>query len=75
MRTDRGFTLLEGLAVALVGASLLAIMQPVVGDARRGARAQTSADNLRFWGVASETYINDYAGLLPAYSWRPGETH
>lgn len=75
MRRRRGFTLIECAAAVLVGGTLLAVLQPVVDGARRGARAQTSADNLRFWGAASATYVSDYGGLLPAYSWKPGETH
>ncbi len=71
----RGFTLIECAAAVLVGGALLAIFQPVMGDARRGARMQTSQDNLRFWGVASGTYTSDFGGLMPAYSWQPGETH
>ncbi len=71
----RGFTLIECAAAVLVGGALLAVIQPVAGDARGGARMQTSADNLRFWGAATGTYINDYGGALPAYSWQPGETH
>ncbi|MEZ6241637.1 MAG: prepilin-type N-terminal cleavage/methylation domain-containing protein [Phycisphaerales bacterium] len=71
----RGFTLVEAMAVVVVLLALVAITAPVLGQPRRAARLQTSQDNLRFWGIAAGTYTMDYAGLMPAYSWRPGETY
>ncbi len=75
MTSRRGFTLIECAGAVLLGGVVLSIFQPVMGDARRGARMQTSQDNLRFWGVASGTYTSDFGGLMPAYSWRDGECY
>lgn len=68
----QGFTLIECAAAVLVVGALVAVLQPAFEGTRRGARVQTSRDNLRFWGVASASYINDHGGLLPAYSWEDG---
>jgi type II secretory pathway pseudopilin PulG len=73
MSTRPGFTLFECISVVALLSVGVALLQPVAGEARRTARMQQSQDNLRFWGEATGSYINDYGGLLPTYTWQSGQ--
>ncbi len=75
MRSQRGFTLIEALAVSLTLLVLVAVVAPVLGQPGRLARLQTSRDNLRFWGFASGMYMGDFGARIPAYSWELQETY
>ena len=63
----RGFTLVELLVVVAIIAILLALLVPVLGEARRFARRVYCSSNLHQLGVASRSYLNDHDDILPPY--------
>lgn len=64
---DLGFTLIELLVVISIVALLLAILLPVIGQARNSARDLQCLSNTRQWGIAWWTQATDNNDK-PAYS-------
>jgi len=62
MRRNKGFTLVEVLVVIAVIALLMAILMPVLGRAKRQAKAVVCQANLRQWGLGFEVYTDDNDG-------------
>lgn len=60
-----GFTLIELLTVIAIIGILAAILIPVVGSVREGARASQCASNLRQTGQALLMYVSDNDGYAP----------
>ena len=61
----RGFTLIEMLIVIAIIAVLAAILFPVFGRVREGARTTACASNLKQLGLAFTQYAADYGGRMP----------
>lgn len=57
-RLDRGFTLLEILAVVAIFAMLAAVLVPIVGKAMDSARKSTVSNNLRQIALAYSNLLN-----------------
>ncbi len=64
-RVLAGFTLVELLAVIAIIGVLAAIVIPVVGHVRKGARTAQCSSNLRQIGQAMLLYAGDHAGRVP----------
>lgn len=64
-RGRRAFTLIEVLVVVAIIGLLLAILLPSLNRAREQAKAAVCLNNQRQMAVASEAYINTYAGFFP----------
>ncbi len=64
-RQRAGFSLLELLVVIAILALLMAILLPVLGQARHQARRTACAGNLRQVGVAIHMYAEDFANTIP----------
>jgi prepilin-type N-terminal cleavage/methylation domain-containing protein/prepilin-type processing-associated H-X9-DG protein len=62
-----GFTLVELLVVIGIIAVLMALLLPVLGGARRNARAAVCLSNLRQLGAAYQMYLNGNRGKSFAY--------
>ena len=60
-----GFSLIELLVVIAVLALLLAILSPVLSQARHHVRRAACAANLRQIGVATHLYAHDYGDTIP----------
>ena len=61
----KGFTLVELLTVISIISLLMAILLPVLGRARRSARAGVCQSNLRQWGMVYKMYTDEFDGRLP----------
>ena len=68
--TRRAFTLIELLTVIAIIGVLAAILLPVVGKMRESARTTQCVANLRTWGNATNLYVADYKGRLPATDYK-----
>jgi prepilin-type N-terminal cleavage/methylation domain-containing protein len=62
---QQGFSLAEILAVIVILGSLIALLVPTIGAARRSGHKTVCASNLHQIGLASKLYINDYDDRLP----------
>ena len=60
-----GFTLLELLVVIVIVGLLAALLLPVLGRAREGARRAQCANNLRQHGIAWYLYLDDHNDCFP----------
>ena len=60
-----GFTLIELLVVIAVLSLLMAILSPVLSQARHHARRAACAANLRQVGTAIHLYAHDFSDLIP----------
>jgi prepilin-type N-terminal cleavage/methylation domain-containing protein/prepilin-type processing-associated H-X9-DG protein len=73
-KTRQGFTLIELLTVIAIIGILAAILIPVVGSVRLGARQIKSLSNLRQIGIALHLYADEHEDRFPpGYFFRPGE--
>lgn len=61
-----GLTLLEILVASAIVATLLAVLLPAFGTARKSAQQAACASNLRQLGVVMHSYLNDNDQLFPA---------
>lgn len=61
---DRGFSLIELLAVTGVVGLLLGLLVPALCSAREASRSAACASNLRQLQLANAAYANDHAGAL-----------
>jgi prepilin-type processing-associated H-X9-DG protein len=66
--------LIEILVVMLIVATLLAILYPTLSSALEKGRITQDASNLRQIALATQTYLNDNDGILPAAITWPGTT-
>ncbi|CAA6676279.1 MULTISPECIES: prepilin-type N-terminal cleavage/methylation domain-containing protein [unclassified Lentimonas] len=73
--TSLGFTLIELLTVIAVIAILAAILIPSISKVREKAQATQSLSNLRQLGVATQIYVADNKGMLPAIDWKVEEAY
>lgn len=64
-RRHRGFTLIELLVVIAVLSLLMAILSPVLSQARHHARRAACAANLRQVGTAIHLYAQDFGDMIP----------
>jgi len=65
----KGFSLMELLIVIAIVGTLLAILLPVLSQARDSARTAACADRLRQIGAGLMAYVNDHNGMfIPAAS-------
>lgn len=62
---SRAFTLIELLVVIAIIAILAAILFPVFARVREKARQTSCASNLKQQGIALQTYVEDWEGVLP----------
>jgi prepilin-type N-terminal cleavage/methylation domain-containing protein len=60
-----GFTLVEMLVVMAIVALLIAMLLPVIGQAREASRRTICASQLRQWGVIVEAYANEFREQYP----------
>lgn len=60
-----GFTLIELLVVIAILSLLIAIVLPVLSEAKHHARRMACAGNLRQVGVAIHLYADDYGDTIP----------
>jgi prepilin-type N-terminal cleavage/methylation domain-containing protein/prepilin-type processing-associated H-X9-DG protein len=65
MVRKRGFTLIELLVVIAIIAVLAAILFPVFARAREKARQAACLSNVRQFGTAMLSYVQDYDEVLP----------
>ena len=65
LRLRGGFTLVELLVVIAVVVLLLGLLLPVLGSARRAARAAACLSHLRGLGTATRAYAVDFRQTLP----------
>ncbi len=61
----RAFTLIELLVVISIVSMLLAILLPVIGQARESARRAICLGNQRQYGISVTVYSNDAKGYYP----------
>ncbi|MEM7230003.1 MAG: prepilin-type N-terminal cleavage/methylation domain-containing protein [Planctomycetota bacterium] len=61
----RGFTLIEALVVIGIIGILITIAFPVFNGVIEQSRASTSIANLRQWGAANASFLNDNDQVLP----------
>jgi prepilin-type N-terminal cleavage/methylation domain-containing protein len=66
----RGFTLIELLVVIAIITLLVSIALPALSNARRLARTQLCATQLRSHGVGNESYVADHKDRIATFSWR-----
>ncbi len=66
MKTRSGFTLIELLVVISITALLVAVLLPVLGQARETANRAKCASNLRQLFIAAEYYAQDNEGVYMA---------
>lgn len=62
-----GFTLIELLVVISIIALLIAILLPVLSNARASALTIQCKSNLRQWAIAFHTYASDNKSTIPPY--------
>jgi prepilin-type N-terminal cleavage/methylation domain-containing protein/prepilin-type processing-associated H-X9-DG protein len=68
----RGFTLIELIVVLAVIAILMSMVYPMYTSISERAKATKDLSNLRQFGLALQTYLNDKDGVLPAVNAAPG---
>ena len=62
-----GFTLIELLIVVAIIGILSAILIPVAGRMQEKARKDECLNNVRQWGVALLSYLDEHRGKFPGY--------
>ena len=70
-RSLHGFTLIELLVVIAIIALLMGILMPVLGKARKQARAAACMSQLKQWGLIWTMYADSSEGKFPT-GWMPG---
>ena len=65
MRRNKGFTLIEIMAVMAIILILLALIMPALTSARKQARKMECLSNLRQIGAAIQAYAMDSKGKFP----------
>ncbi|HUN81132.1 MAG TPA: type II secretion system protein [Phycisphaerae bacterium] len=68
-----GFTLIELLVVIAIIALLISILVPVLSAARKQGRSVACMNNLRQFGVATQSYEDGNDGFLPAEGMADGD--
>ena len=74
-RHSEGFTLVELLVAISIISLLMAILLPVLGQAKSYARTIACMSNLRQIGIAVCFYAHDYDGYFPAAYESESDTH
>lgn len=69
----KAFTLIELLVVVAIIGVLAALLFPVIGSARRSARATVCLSTIRSAGHALSLYASDFDDSLPSVSLSPSE--
>jgi prepilin-type N-terminal cleavage/methylation domain-containing protein len=69
---SRAFTLIELMVVLAVIAILMSIVYPMYTGISERAKATKDMSNLRQFGIAMQTYLNDKDGILPVINAVPG---
>ncbi len=69
-RVSHAFTLIELLVVVAIIAILVALILPAISGARRAAKLQICASNLRQMGIGGASYAADFKEFVYNYSWK-----
>lgn len=70
-----GFTLVESMVVVAVITLLMAVMLPVLGNARENGRVAVCANNQRQLGVANQSFANENRGRFVVAPVAGNSTH
>jgi len=73
MNRRRGFTLIERLVVIGIIALLMALLMPVLEQARKQSQAVVCMSNIKQWSYCWLMYLNDNDGMFPSGAGASGD--